>query len=101
MNIAEQSEEKLYEASRKGHLEEVIQLSALFVGNMDVLNMALRRACKGGYLDVVRWLVEHTKADINIKGVWWTPLTAACAKGHLDVVKYLLNTSHADVNLIH
>ena len=59
-----------------------------------VLSEALIWPCLEGHLDVAKWLVEHTAADVNCKnGEEWkgfTPLTAACISYHIDIVKYLV-----------
>ena len=94
---------KFFEAAERGHLKEVSALSSKFNNDMEVLSQALIRSCRGGHLDVVKRLCEHTVADVNYTNmeVWlkYTPLTAACARDHLDVVKYFVETCHADVNL--
>ena len=88
-------------AAEYGLLEEVIELSSKFSNDEEELSEALILACCRGYhgcLNVVKWLVEHTAADVNYESVR-TPLTAACEYEHLDIVKYLVETCHADVNL--
>ena len=93
--------ERFINAAENGRLKEVIKLSSKFSNDVEVLSEALMWSCYNGHLDVVKWLVGHTAADVNYnKGVlWWTPLTAACDNDHLDIVKYLVETCHADVNL--
>ena len=96
---SDDSERFIY-AALNGQLEEVIKLSSEFSNDVEVLSEALIRSCLMGHLDVVKWLVGHTAADVNYnKDEWWTPLTAACIRDHLDIVKYLVETCHADVNL--
>ena len=56
-------------------------------------------SCWSGHQDVVKWLVEHTAADVNYNKDRLTPRTAAFYYDHLDIVKYILETSYADVNL--
>ena len=92
--------EKLSNAARHGRLEEVITLSSKF-SNDEELSKTLIRSCCEGHLDVMKWLVEHTPADINYNKEEWlyTPLVAACFYDKLDAVKYLVETCHADVNL--
>ena len=85
-------------AAEYGRLELVIKLSSKFSNDVEVLSEALIESCKVGHLDVVKWLVEQTAADVNYKS-GWTPLTAACNIDHLDIVKYLVETCHANVNL--
>jgi ankyrin repeat protein len=50
----------------------------------------LHFACKEGYLEVVKLLIE-LGADKEAKDKWnETPLHLACIEGHLDVVKLLI-----------
>ena len=92
---------RFFDAARHGRLVEVIELSSKFNDDVNLLNIALLKSCgKGGHLDVVQWLVEHTAAEVYYnKGKTWTPLTMACFYDHLDIVKYLIEAYHADVNL--
>ena len=93
-------EEKFFDAARHGRLKEVIEMSSKFSNDVEELSEALIGSCGyQGYLDVVKWLVEHTAADVNYNKGMWTPLTAASVHGHLDIVKYLVETCRADVNL--
>ena len=87
--------EKFIDAAQNGRLKEVIELLSKFINFVGVVSLALH---EGGHLDVVKWLVKHTAADVNNWRVF-TPLTAACSKDHLDTVKYLVEICHADVNL--
>ena len=83
---------------RNGSLHYIIKLLTKYSVDMKVLSEALILSCSEGHLDVVKWLVEHTAADVNhMQG--WTPLTAACSKDCLDIVKYLVETRLANVNL--
>ena len=93
--------EKLSDAARYGRLEEVIELSSKFINDEEELSKALIRSCLRGHLDVVKWFVEHTPANINYNREEWlyTPLVAACFHDKLNAVKYLVKTCHADVNL--
>ena len=99
-------------AAIKGQLKDVIELSTKFSGDVKLLSETLIWSCVWGHLDVVKWMVEHTAADVNytaeIRGtltwgeevdLYYTPLTAACTYEHLDVLKYLVETSRVDVNL--
>ena len=95
-------EKRFIDAVLYGQLEEVIELSNKFSNDVKVLSNALIRSCIRGPLHVVKWLIEHTAADVNYKNKerpFNTPLTVACAYDHLDIVKYLVETCHADVNL--
>ena len=99
-------------AASNGQLKAVIELSTKFSGDVKLLSETLVRSCRWGHLDVVKWMVEHTAADVNYTAViretfkwgeevdrYFTPLTAACTYTHLDVLKYLVKTSRVDVNL--
>ena len=90
---------KFIDAAQSGRLEEVIKLSSKFSDDVKVLSEALMWSCRWGHLDVMKWLREHTEADVNYNKEMLTPLTAACYNDHLDIVKYLVETCHADVNL--
>ena len=116
MSYSETSDERenIKEAARNGQLEKVIELSTKFNDDMKLLSETLIESCRKGHLNVVKWMVEHTAANVNYTGVikiffrpmselnvddYHTPLTAACHYKHLDVVKYLVEIAHADVNL--
>ena len=96
---------RLISAALSGQLEEVILQSSKCENDVSpvlIFSETLIRSCVGGHLDVVKWLVGHTAADVNYtdtKELWYTPLTAACVYNHLATVKYLVETCHADVNL--
>ena len=104
--------ERIKVAARNGQLEDVIELSTKFSDDVKLLSETLIRSCYKGHLDVVKWMVEHTAADVNYTAViretftwgeevdsYYTPLTAACAYKHLNVLKYLVKTSRVNVNL--
>ena len=92
---------RLLNETRKGNLEDVIRLAAVFDNDVVALSTALLLSCEVGYLDVVKWLVGYTAADVNYKDDKEnkTPLSTACERNNLDVVKYLVEIAHADVNL--
>ena len=109
--------ERIKVAASNGQLNAVIELSTKFSDDVKLLSETLIYSCHEGHLDVVKWMVEHTAADVNYTAViretytWgevdsnYTPLTAACtynhlyAYEHLDILKYLVKTSRVDVNL--
>ena len=95
------TEEVLLSGAWSGQLEEVIELSGIFKNDVRALSEALGLIgyCNESHLHVTNWLVEHTLADVNYKGNYYTPLAAACRHKHLNVIKYLVETSHVDVNL--
>ena len=107
MSFSDASEVKrrFFDAASHGRLKVTAELSLKFSNDVKVLSKALIRSCVENHLDVVKWLGEHSAADVNYNNnEWWqedyTPLIAACSKDHLDIVKYLIETCHADVNLI-
>ncbi|CAF5092477.1 unnamed protein product, partial [Rotaria sp. Silwood1] len=52
----------------------------------------LHCACKKGYIDLVRWLVDERKANLDIVDINGnSPLHLACYGGHKSVVEYLLS----------
>ena len=104
--------ERIKVAASNGQLKDVIELSTKFSDDVELLSETLIESCRWGHLDVVKWMVEHTAADVNYTAViretttwgeeidgYYTPLTAACTNEHLDVLKYLVKTSRVDVNL--
>ena len=104
--------ERVKVAASNGQLEVVKQLSNKYCYDVKLLSETLIESCYEGHLHVVKWMVEHTAADVNYTGMirvrytwgeevddYCTPLTAAYNYKHLDVVKYLVKTSRIDVNL--
>ena len=103
---------RIKSAASKSQLNNVIELSQKFSYDVELLSDTLILSCKEGHLDVVKWMVEHTTADINYFGVirvtnalkeernlHYSPMMAACYWKHLDIVKYLVKTSRVNVNL--
>ncbi|XP_071078492.1 ankyrin repeat domain-containing protein 29-like [Haliotis cracherodii] len=55
-------------------------------------NNILHLACRGGHVDIVKYILSHTKVDINGRGSQgWTSTMEASRWGHGDVVKVLVN----------
>ena len=103
---------RIKDAAYNGQLQDIIDLSTKFNNDVKLMSETLVFSCSGGHLNVVKWIMEHTAADVNYTGVirviatwkeevdnYFTPLTAVCQYKHLDVVKYLVETSRVDVNL--
>ena len=62
--------------------------------DQDLFTTPLSAASENGYLEIVKYLVEHG-ADIEFNENW--PLWLSAAYGHLEVVKYLLENG-ADIH---
>ncbi|XP_076268661.1 transient receptor potential cation channel subfamily A member 1-like [Rhynchophorus ferrugineus] len=61
-------------------------------------NSILHVACRNGYLDTVKYLVEEKRFDLEVKNYdQETPLKQACEIGRIDCVKYLISKG-ASVN---
>ena len=96
MSYFETSDERqrFFDEALYGRLEGVIEQSSKFCNDVDVLSEALMWSCYEGHLNLVKWLVEHSAADVNYNSieVWWKfiPLTAACHDDHLHIVKFLV-----------
>ena len=93
---------KVYNAAQNGRLEEVKQIILANQHSIKVLSMTLLLSCKSGHLDLVKWLMENTEANVNYinkKMRWYTPLTAACYNDHLDIVQYLEKTGRVSLSL--
>ena len=53
-------------------------------------NTALYRACEGGHLNIVKFLIKKG-AYINVKNnSGWMPLHTACLGGHVETVRFLV-----------
>ena len=60
---------------RHGKWEEVVKLLIEIRNEVTALNIALMYSCWSGHLDVVKWLVEHTAADVNYNNDGLTCIT--------------------------
>ena len=60
----------------------------------------LMKACVSGNLDIVKYLVEKSRANVRHVDIYGIkcPLSIACSQKHVDVVRYLLGTRKAKVN---
>jgi ankyrin repeat protein len=64
------------------------QIEAKDVAGQTILHVA----CEEGNLDMVQFLVDKLKANVNAKDKEdWTPLHIACHRGALEVVDFLLD----------
>ena len=126
--MAPNETEKFMQAALNGHMKDVITLSSKFSNDVEVLSEALIRSCYYGFLDITKWLMEHTAADVNYRGEfsvapilcvrklhtsgqdtetyitekssYSTPLLWACRKVRMSLSLYLLNEAvDLDVNV--
>ena len=101
-NLAYSERSEIYSVAKMGRLEEVKQYIMAKQHSINVLSMTLLYSCERGHLDIVKWLMENTEADVNFidrKMRWNTPLTAACYNDHLDIVQYLEETGRVSLSL--
>ena len=90
----------LYRAIYRGNKHLVLELAS----SNSLLNYAfdyvdphlgdtpLHQACKQGWLDIVKLLIEVFGCDPNVTSNYHqNPLHYACRYGHIDVVEYLIN----------
>lgn len=87
----------LKEAAEHGHYEVVKYLYTNGKSNYSLndINEAFERACKGGCLDIIKYLLVEAKADVTSR--FNNPVMIAAEHGHLEVVKYLC--TFEDVNV--
>ena len=93
------SESTLYWACRRGDnplaTESMVRLihdvdSAKYV-HPDLGDTPLHQACKQGWLNVVKLLIERCHVDPEVTdNLHQSPLHYACQHGHMDIVKYLI-----------
>ncbi|KAJ8909961.1 hypothetical protein NQ315_014912 [Exocentrus adspersus] len=90
-------ESLLLSAGKYGHLK-IFKLLIEDLGYVSSYASAFHAACRRNNLDVVKYLVEEVKVDVNIRDDnQFTPLKAAAEDGKLPVIKYLLS-HNCDVN---
>jgi ankyrin repeat protein len=85
-------------ACARGDLSDIKQLATQVDSDVTrVMSQALRVACYNGRDDVVKWLMSHTTADVNSRGVIdkqvdgeVTSLMVACNMGYNNIVRRLL-----------
>ncbi|NNL16956.1 MAG: ankyrin repeat domain-containing protein [Flavobacteriaceae bacterium] len=95
------SQSDIFDASRKGQLNEVI---SIYSKNPEVINLTntegyspLILACYHGNEEVVRFILDKAN-NINGTSNYGTPLMAAVVKGNLNIVEMLLERK-ADTNI--
>ena len=87
--------ELLSESCRQGDLTLVKE--ALDKG-ADINDNALDNACFYGYVEIVKYLVEH---GVNIHSTYEYALCIASENGHLEVVKYLIEIQKSTQDIEH
>ena len=72
------------------------------VGHKSTGETALFQAAQQGFVEVVRFLVEEGKADVDKARTsdGATPLFMAAQKGHTEVVRFLVEEGKADVDKV-
>lgn len=84
-------------ACEKGTLDIVEYLSN-FTKNKNQLG--LLKAAANGHLDIVMYLVNDMKCNVNIKDSnGWTPLFFAVRNFHFDILSFLLDRNEIDLNI--
>ena len=76
-------------ACRGGHLELVKFLVEKGANNWD---WGLAHACRGGHLDLAKYMVEQGAID------WNWGMQNACLEGHFELVKFLVEKGTPDLN---
>lgn len=99
-----ESNKTVFDWVKEGNLTKIQNLSCSEEININELCeeglSLLHWAADRGSLEIVRFLIQNLKADIDIKDVdGQTPLHYAASCGHAEVVKYLLDKG-ADANLL-
>ncbi|XP_067648871.1 ankyrin repeat domain-containing protein 50-like [Haliotis asinina] len=106
INISAKNMRPLMQAAMKGYrdvAEFLVSIGSNVSQVNDDGNNALHFACRGGHLDVVKYLLSHTSVDINRNGnMGRTPLMVAVIYGYRDVCELLMqngaDVSHVDDN---
>lgn len=81
----------LHRACRGGDIEKVkLMIGDNFIVNGHEINFALKGACYGGHMDIVKFLIEKGAKNYSY-GAY-----GACYGGYYDVVKYLIDLGADD-----
>jgi len=95
-NVSHEGTNKLFWAIAENNLDGV-KLLCPTVENIDTISInginPLQLACRNDCLEIVKYLVEVCKADVNYQSEQanTTPLCWACSGGNKTIVKYLLD----------
>lgn len=100
--------EKLFEASEKGILEDLKEISTQIGMDSDLVNFRnpemwsctpLYAAAMNGETQVVDFLLQFTKIDVNLAtDHGWTPISTASYNNHPECLRLLVAHPTADVN---
>ena len=63
----------------QGGIKYIHRLTRTFGNDVITMSSALLKSCEDGHLDVVKWLIKRTAADVNYNR-FRTPLSIACEK---------------------
>ena len=89
---------QLIAAARRGQMVRVRELSTN--ATTEALGEALVASCKNGHIDIVKWIVTNSQADINYRG--WKPnftlMTAASRYGHISLIRWLVRHRRRAIN---
>ncbi|XP_067660339.1 ankyrin repeat domain-containing protein 50-like [Haliotis asinina] len=100
------------EAAKNGH-KKVVEFLVEHGGDLSLVGYSgvniLHLACRGGHLEVVKYIVSQNKVAINSRG--WkkrTPVMEAAKNGHKKVVEFLVEhggdlslVGYSGVNILH
>ena len=94
----------IFVAAQYGNIGIVKHLAMFGECNLDIMNdigdTPLHVACKKGYLDIVRFLVQK-ECNLNVKNAEGnTPLCTALYHEQWDITKVLLTEAHCDVSCV-
>mgnify|MGYP001048844715 CR=1 FL=1 len=99
------NEEELWDASTRGDVEKVKELTSLPNININWSDptdsrSVFYRACSHGRVEVVAFLLQLEKIDVNEPNKNnATPLYIACQEGYIEVLELLLKDPRVNVNM--
>jgi hypothetical protein len=86
------------QAASEGRLEDLIELSTHFTGDVNALSLVFYKACMCAQLNVVKWLVEHTVLRDDVEALRHV-LRLASWYGELNVVTWLVENTELRDNV--
>ncbi|KAK8878176.1 hypothetical protein M9Y10_004941 [Tritrichomonas musculus] len=91
--------EKAIEIACEKGTFDVVTFLTNFEKNKNLLGLS--KASAKGHLDIVEYLINVTKCNVNVKDPnGWTPLFFAVRNFHFDVLNFLLSVPEIDINVI-